>query len=245
MDTRIDSEGVTVRGYVNAVERDSLPLHWRKTGKTYVERVKAGTFAKAIEKAKSIPLRFNHGWDPQVPGDIAATGAGTLTLKEDNVGLWAEAKITEPHVVERAKKGALTGWSFLFRCPAGGDVWTQGEGGTMPRRELEDIELLEVSVLDRKPAYPANSLRVEPRSEGAQDEDELEARSLWDELNITSGELKLTEPDEKAPGGGPPQEAEPRADPESGPEGKDEPKHKDEERMRKNRNVLTILGQEE
>ena len=189
MKAKIKGDSVVVSGYVNAVERDSVPMHYLRrgnahTGKEYVERVRAGTFDKAIRKAASVPLRFNHGWDADLPGDIGSTAAGTLKLKEDAIGLFAEATITEPRVVEKAKAGKLTGWSFLFRCPAGGDHWDEPQDGSpLPRRTLEDIELLDVSVLDRKPAYPANSLHVESRAAAGQDPtdgDVLEARSTDD-----------------------------------------------------------------
>lgn len=110
------------------------------------------------------------------------TAEGSLKLREDNIGLYAEATITEPKVVEKARRGELTGWSFLFRCPAGGDTWEEPKDGVpLPCRTLKDIELLDVSVLDRKPAYPANSLHVESRAADDDDGDDtgdvLEARS--------------------------------------------------------------------
>ena len=197
MKAKIKGDSVVVSGYVNAVERNSVPLRYMRrgnehTGKKYVERVQAGAFDRAIKKAASVPLRFNHGWDADLPGDIGSTAEGSLKLREDNIGLYAEATIKEPKVVEKARRGELTGWSFLFRCPAGGDTWEEPkDGAPLPCRTLKDIELLDVSVLDRKPAYPANSLHVESRAaddDGDADPgDVLEARST-DEVVETEEE---------------------------------------------------------
>ena len=38
-----------------------------------------------------------------------------LTLYEDNIGLRAEAEITDPEVIEKAKNKKLRGWSFGFK----------------------------------------------------------------------------------------------------------------------------------
>lgn len=75
MKAKIKGDSVVVSGYVNAVERNSVPLRYMRrgnehTGKKYVERVQAGAFDRAIKKAASVPLRFNHGWDADLPGDI-------------------------------------------------------------------------------------------------------------------------------------------------------------------------------
>ncbi|OOR66361.1 peptidase U35, partial [Bacillus cereus] len=66
----------------------------------------------------------------------------------------------------------LRGWSFGFVSEK--DSWEEGEAGVQ-KRSIEELELLEVSILDMTPAYVATSIEtrgentamVEMRSEEA------------------------------------------------------------------------------
>ena len=139
-----------ISGYVNAVERESRILP--KSGgiiRQFVEKVKAGTFRNALKAEKPVELRFNHD------RKLCDTKSG-LTLYEDNIGLYAEATVTDPEVVRCAKNGELRGWSFGFVCKK--DSWDKD--GEMDRRTLEDIELNEVSILTKTPAYVGTSVEV-------------------------------------------------------------------------------------
>ena len=61
-----------------------------------------------MDAADDIPMTVDH-----IPTKIVArTADNTLRLKEDNIGLWAEATVTEERVVRAAKEGKLKGWSF-------------------------------------------------------------------------------------------------------------------------------------
>ncbi len=159
---------VRISGYVNAVERDSRILPARMAqGATgdFVERVSAGAFAKAIGRSKDIRMMFNH------ERDIGGTADGTLKLVEDNIGLYAEAEITDPEVRAAAEKGQLRGWSFGFQKP----VVKWDCVGKVQRRTIEDMELLEVSILTKTPAYFGTS--VEMRSSETV---EIEQRAIDD-----------------------------------------------------------------
>lgn len=62
IEIRSSNEAV-ISGYVNAVERDSriMPKGKGATAvRSFVERVRAGTFDKAIKRGTPIELRFNH-----------------------------------------------------------------------------------------------------------------------------------------------------------------------------------------
>lgn len=147
-----------ISGYVNAVERDSrvLPRHMcpDATG-DFVERVKAGAFARAIARGHPIEVRFNHG---RTLGD---TSNGSLVLKEDNIGLHAEAIVHDPEVIENARNKKLRGWSFGFAKIA--DVWEDaGEG--IQRRNLFELDLGEVSILTECPAYIGTSIEMRGES---------------------------------------------------------------------------------
>lgn len=105
-------------------------------------------------------LKLNHG------RDIGSVKSGNLKLREDAVGLYAEATVTDPQTVREARAGNLTGWSFGF-CDLA-PSFEQREGTQIRRRTLKDIDLAEVSILTIAPAYIATS--IEARSEGGASE---------------------------------------------------------------------------
>ncbi len=142
-----------IEGYVNAVERDSrlLPRCMCPGAENrFVEQVKAGAFRKALDSAKNIELRFNH---EKVIGGTASN----LELKEDNIGLYARAVISDTEVIAKARVGELRGWSFGFNCV--NDSW-ENIGDDRQRRYLNEIRLHEVSVLDKTPAYVGTSIEM-------------------------------------------------------------------------------------
>ena len=140
---------IDISGYVNVVERESRKLACGGGKPDFYEKVKAGTFDKALQKNPAVPIFFNH--------ERPISTDSLPELREDNVGLHAHAVIRDPEVVLAAKQNKLTGWSFSFRCLK--DNWTDET-----HRTLEDIDLLEVSVLTKTPAYIATS--VECREDG-------------------------------------------------------------------------------
>ena len=141
-------------GYVNAVGRDSRVLPSPK-GK-FIEQIKPKTFQKALEKADNVDLLFNHKKDRK----LGSTKEGNLELYEDNIGLRAIATVSDDEVIKKAKNGELRGWSFGFYTNK--DSWEDAPDG-IQRRYLEDIDLLEVSILDKTPAYIATT--IEQRGE--------------------------------------------------------------------------------
>lgn len=163
----IRNESVTIEGYVNAVERNSKPLTER--GVTFIERIAAGAFKRAIKRAKDIRILLNHNWAK----DLGGLSDGTLELEEDNIGLKARAIITDPEVIEDARKGNLVGWSFGFDDIPEGVTQLRDEETGLPLRKVKDLELSEVSLLNRKksPAYVGTLVNV--RSLGSEDEQKL------------------------------------------------------------------------
>ena len=145
MQINIREDSVEIEGYVNAVERNSKPLLSRM-GK-FIERIKAGAFARALKRNDDVHVLLNHDWHR----DLGSTKQGNLELAEDNIGLRAKCTISDKEVVEMAKRGDLVGWSFGFYDR---DVKNGVENG-MLAREVNDLDLEEVSVLDRSkvPAY--------------------------------------------------------------------------------------------
>lgn len=156
MKINIREDSVEIDGYVNAVERLSKPLNSR-IGQ-FRERIKAGAFQRAIQRNDDIHVLLNH----DVNRDLGSTKQGNLELHEDNIGLRAKATISDADVVAKAKHGDLVGWSFGF---SDRDVDTRDEDGMMTR-DVKDLDLYEVSILDRSkvPAYDGTLIQARDAS---------------------------------------------------------------------------------
>ena len=145
MKVNIRADSVEIEGYVNAIERNSKPL-WSRMGQ-FIERICKGAFKKALKRNDDVKILLNH----DKKRELGSTKKGNLELEEDNIGLHARAIITDPEVVQKARNGDLVGWSFGFKDR---DVENTIERG-MPHRAVKDLDLEEVSILDRskRPAY--------------------------------------------------------------------------------------------
>lgn len=154
MQLEIRNDSVFITGYINAVERESDFIPSPKG--RFKEIIKTGAFSKALHRAKDVLLLFNHD-DNKKLGSITE---GNLKLFEDSIGLKAEAEISDTTIVERAKNEGFSGWSFGFY-----PIKQRFEQGKeYEKRYIEDLDLIEVSLLSVKPAYPATS--VEIRTDG-------------------------------------------------------------------------------
>lgn len=183
MQIEIRSNHVIIRGYINAVERDSRKLPSPKG--EFVEQVRSGTWKRAISRKDDIPMLLNHDKMKK----LASTKEGTLRLTEDNIGLYAEARVFDPYVIDKAKNKKLVGWSFGFAQPK--DSWGKTDAG-VDRRYLEDLDITEVSLLDdtRTPAYYGTSIESRDNQEV-----NIEERSFSDTIEDSID--KSTEEDEK------------------------------------------------
>lgn len=161
MQVEIREDSVFITGYVNAVERLSKPIRETLHGKirTFLERIKAGVFRTALKRNKNVLVLLNHD-NNRV---LASTEDGNAILDEDNIGLRAEITITDKEVVQKAREGKLSGWSFGF-IANDDELSTEGNNEI---RTVTDLELLEVSILDdtKAPAYYGTS--IESREGGA------------------------------------------------------------------------------
>jgi HK97 family phage prohead protease len=161
MRVEVRNDSVFIHGYVNAVERLSKPIRETLHGKvrTFLERIKAGVFRNALKKNDNVLVLLNHD-ETRV---LASTQDGSAVLAEDNIGLRAEITITDKEVVQKARDGKLSGWSFGFIA---NDDELSNEGKD-EIRTVTDMDLLEVSILDdtKAPAYYGTS--IEAREGGA------------------------------------------------------------------------------
>lgn len=169
MKLTIRNDSVEVSGYVNAVGRDSRPL--ADASGYFIEQVQPGAFARSLSRKDPVML-LNHD-----PSRVLSTKEDGLDVREDAVGLYARATITDPNVVEKARAGKLSGWSFGF-VPLKQDEKKAEDG--MRHRTLRDIDLREISLLDdtRTPAYIATSVMT--RDDG----EEVEVREMPDAVEV-------------------------------------------------------------
>lgn len=157
MEIRVKEDSVEITGYVNAIERASKPLMSR-VGQ-FIERICKGAFKKALKRNDDVHILLNHDWNR----DLGSTKKGNLELEEDNIGLKARAIITDKDVIQKARNGELVGWSFGFQDREVENTIEQG----MPHRAVKDLDLAEVSILDRskKPAYDGTLIMARDDSE--------------------------------------------------------------------------------
>lgn len=182
MEIRIkDDDTVEIDGYVNAIERKSKPLQSR-IGQ-FVERIKKGAFRRAIERNDDIHILLNHDWTR----DLGSTKDGNLSLTEDAIGLRACAKVKDKEVAKKARSGDLVGWSFGF---ADRDVDTHDEGG-VTTRDVKDLDLYEVSLLDRTktPAYDGTLVSVR-----ADDGVQYHGEPCITDINVRDDSVEVEEP---------------------------------------------------
>ena len=202
MKIEIRSDSVTIEGYVNAVERASKPLNSR-LGK-FVEKICAGAFNRALGRADDVRILLNHDWSR----DLGGIKDGNLELEEDNIGLHARATITDPEVIKDARNGDLVGWSFGFDDVNVEEARDDETG--LPFRKVKDLNLAEVSLLNRRktPAYVGTLVNV--RDDGStvyyseDTEDEVEIidetiKEALEELRAEDPQEDQKDPEIKAP----------------------------------------------
>lgn len=152
-DAKMTSEGdMIVAGYVNQTEQFSQELGLVKRFK---EKISKGAFQRAISKSdRDIDFLAEH--DSSVV--LASTKNGTLDLKEDDKGLYMEARVINTSAgrdwYEMISSGLITNMSFGFQSI--NDEW-RSVGENLFERTINDLELFEVSAV-RNPAYAQSSI---------------------------------------------------------------------------------------
>ena len=178
MNINVRADSVEIEGYVNAIERLSKPLMSRMG--QFVERICKGAFKKALKRNDDVKILLNHDWNR----NLGSTRQGNLELEEDNIGLHARATITDPEVVEKAKRGDLVGWSFGFTDRDVDNKIIEG----MPTRAVKDLDLYEVSILDRRKTPAYDGTLIATREETS--ENHFIGDNFVDEVNYTNEEEK-------------------------------------------------------
>lgn len=169
MKVEIRADGLHISGYVNVPGRESRPVITPR-GKV-VEVIEQRAFQRALQKVDNIDLMVDH------ERKIASTKEGNLKVWEDEIGLRAEALVTDAEVIEAAKAHKLKGWSFNMMKVVDE---IEERAGKLPLRRVKDFIMTEITLALRKlPVYSATSIEVR-----AEEEEEIEIRAFESEVTI-------------------------------------------------------------
>ena len=175
MRIELRADSVLIEGYVNAVARDSRPMRYRDTGQRFVEQIVPGAFRRALEQ-NEVDLLLDHDNNRKL-----GSTQTNLSLTEDAIGLKARAEITDLEVIQKAREKKLRGWSFGFHEL---DASEEDMPNGMKRRFVEDMKLVEVSLIDEKkvPCYTGTSIETRASGEAVVTTDLLETRAEYVEM---------------------------------------------------------------
>jgi len=139
---------LSVRGYAATFDSETV------IGGMYREVIERGAFTEAV-KNDDVRFLVNHEGLP-----LARTKSGTLTLTEDERGLFIEADLdlNDPDVQKIATKmerGDLDEMSFAFTP----EVEEWDDSGEIPLRKLKRANLFDVAIVTY-PAYNDTSIGI-------------------------------------------------------------------------------------
>ncbi|MFA1512847.1 HK97 family phage prohead protease [Priestia aryabhattai] len=145
------NDGLMVSGYVNKTNQWSQKLGQRKK---FVERILPGAFNKALQNENEIHFLAEHDNNKI----LATTRNDSLTLREDDNGLYMEARISPTSwgrdYHQLITDGIIKNMSFGMAVLK--DSWDKLADGTY-ERSISDLALFEVSAV-RNPAYVQSSI---------------------------------------------------------------------------------------
>jgi len=142
-----DDGTMTLRGYAAVFNEASVPL-------PFIETIAPGAFRKTLSETPDVRLLINHSGLP-----VARTKNGTLTLTEDDRGLYMDAVIADTNegrdLYKLVERGDVDQMSFAFR------VIRQKYNDDRSQRTLTEVSLADgdVSVVTY-PAYPQTSVEA-------------------------------------------------------------------------------------
>jgi HK97 family phage prohead protease len=146
------ASGKRLVGYGAVFDRPSRDLGG------FTEIVRPGAFKRTLESNALDPLALVQHLPHIVLG---RRSAGTLRLHEDGKGLAFEIDVPDTtaarDLLVSVERGDVSGASFAFVVPAGGDHWDV-RGDTMIR-ELRDVSLHEITIT-ASPAYADTSVAL-------------------------------------------------------------------------------------
>lgn len=169
-------DGLTLEGYAAVFDSPAQIEDW--AGK-YEETIAPGAFKRTLQERMPV-LMFEHGTHPL----IGKMPLGVIErAQEDTRGLHIQARLSDNWLIQPVRDAvrdkAVTGMSFRFSTPKGGDVWGQRNGSVT--RRVNDLDARELGPVVF-PAYTPTTASV---------------RSILDRLPNLTGQ-----PDTGSVGGG-------------------------------------------
>lgn len=141
MNIEVRADGARITGYVNVTEKKSRPVITPR-GKV-IEEIEPRAFAEAISRAGNITVTVDH----DKSHIYASTDDGTVTLKEDAIGLHADVLIKDKDLIELAKKGKIRGWSFgMYNVKDS----MEERAGDLPIRHIKALDLDHLTLVVKK-----------------------------------------------------------------------------------------------
>ena len=142
-----DDGTMRLRGYAAVFNDDSVPL-------PFIERIAPGAFRKTLTETPDVRLLINHEGLP-----LARTKNGTLTLTEDDRGLYMDAEIADTNegrdLYKLVERGDVDQMSFAFR------VIRQKWNEDRTQRTLTEVSLSDGDVsIVTYPAYPTTTVEA-------------------------------------------------------------------------------------
>ena len=176
MNIEVRADGARITGYVNVTEKKIRPVITPR-GKV-IEEIEPRAFAEAISRAGNITVTVDH----DKSHIYASTDDGTVTLKEDAIGLHADVLIKDKDLIELAKKGKIRGWSFgMYNVKDS----MEERAGDLPIRHIKALDLDHLTLVVKKsPIYSATSVELR-----AGEDIELETRASLDEPTLSGPAL--------------------------------------------------------
>lgn len=149
LEVRMEADSPRFMGYAAMWDSPSEPLPW-------TEFVRQGAFSKTINDGADVRLLVNHEGVP-----LARTKSGTMSIREDDRGLWVEADLDPANplaagVISALRRGDMTQMSFAFETIK--DSWSDDRR----TRELREVRLYDVSIVTY-PAYEQTIANIRSR----------------------------------------------------------------------------------
>lgn len=129
-----EDDGRTLYGYAAVFGTATQIRSWEGV---FDETIDRGAFKKTLRERKPV-MQFDHGHDARV----GSTPIGKFTeIKEDDHGLYVEARLFDNPVVEPVRQaiegGAISGMSFKFQVVR--DEWRDKDGKLIKKDELYEL----------------------------------------------------------------------------------------------------------
>lgn len=151
----VEGDGLTLAGYAAVFNSPTRIDSWEGR---FDETIARGAFSKTINARERVVVQFDHGKHPF----FGSLPLGRIEqMREDDHGLYVEVRLsdnwfTQP-IRDAIRDEAVTGMSFRFSVPEGGDDWRQG--AEVQERTIREVKLYELGPVVF-PAYADTSVGV-------------------------------------------------------------------------------------